>query len=129
VVAIKDKLLSSPYAVYFFAAACRSGNETQQKEAAEKVTALEYWRLARDQYFYNIRETAQSSSKFSEWNEAGNTDESLREEEQLAAKLLAAVEKNEAGEARKIINGADIRRLPYSAGRMEEYLQSITLNF
>lgn len=26
--AIKEKLLSSPYAVYFFAAACRSGNES-----------------------------------------------------------------------------------------------------
>ena len=26
--AIKDKLLSSPFAVYFFAVACKSGNET-----------------------------------------------------------------------------------------------------
>lgn len=46
----------------------------------------------------------------------------------MAAKLLAAVEKNEAGEARKIINGADIRRLPYSQGKMGDYLERITLN-
>jgi hypothetical protein len=93
------------------------------------VTAQEYWSLARDRYFAQIRNTAQTSSKITEWNDDATTDESLREEERLAAKLLAAIESNEAGEARKIINGADIRRLPYSQGRMVEYQQNIILNF
>jgi hypothetical protein len=120
--AVKEKLLSSPYAVYFFAFACRSSNDSLKKDAEAKVTAQEYWRLARDPYFANIKNNAQTSSKIKEWNEPAVADESLREEEQLAEKLLAAVLKNEAAEARKIINGADIRRLPYSQGKMGNYL-------
>lgn len=49
----------------------------------------------------------------------------MKDENELAGKLLAAVQRNDAAEARKIINEADIRRLPYSNGNMNEFVDKV----
>jgi len=121
----KELIFKAPYALYILAKTAQQGKDELMKKAAEHVTAAEYWRLARDPFFNNIKATVEACSQTATWKELANNNEHVKSEDQLSKKLISYIEENNSNDARKLINEADVRRLPYSRGQMGGFIDRV----
>jgi hypothetical protein len=65
--ACHEVLLKSPYSLYVMAFCARSGNDALMTQAAETVTGCEYWRLARDSFFDDVKAKVNACKESAEW--------------------------------------------------------------
>jgi len=121
----KELILKAPYALYVLSKAAQQGKDELMKQAAEHVSAAEYWRLVRDPFFNSIKDTVEACSQTSQWKELASSNAHLKSEGDLSQKLISYIEENNSSDARKLINEADLRRLPYCQGQMNNFIDRV----